>query len=555
MPEYTITTYEGTEISAETFGYTVQVVDGALAHDVPAGGTTGQRLVKASDDDYDLEWVDGSGGGSTVSVDADGTVTVDATTVELATDAQLAAEAALARNADNLTSGTVADARIASTIARDSEVATAQAAAEATAAAALAAHAADTTAIHGIADASDLILEGDSRLTDSRTPSGPAGGVLSGTYPNPGFAADMATQAELDAHVTDASDAHDASAISYAGSANLSATDVEGALDELDSEKAAASHTHAAADIASGTVAPARLGSGSGGSTKFLREDSTWQTVSAGGGAVSADTIWDAKGDLAVGTAADTAARLAVGSDFRFLVPDATQTTGLRWHKAHAKTMDRTPLAPNSMDDEFNDDTGMSGPSNGLNARWTKKNMGTAGWSVLDDTKAPDAFMFDIPTGQTSMQAIHQAAPGGDFALVVRVNFVAASDRQIWGLFCVDTNGTGVVAQFDEPSGDAAYIRPVTTWGTPGTGIATLVCPGQSNANTPWRAGQPMYLSLRKASGVYHSAAWFHPQLQPAGAGEVNGTPSAFTPAYVGFGRFYGTGTGKVLLDWFRKTA
>lgn len=44
---------------------------------------------------------------------------------DMATQAELDAEAALARNADNLTSGTVADARIAGTIARDSEVATA----------------------------------------------------------------------------------------------------------------------------------------------------------------------------------------------------------------------------------------------------------------------------------------------------------------------------------------------------------------------------------------------------------------------------------------------
>jgi hypothetical protein len=45
-------------------------------------------------------------------------------------------------------------------------------------------------------------------------------------------------------------------------------------------------HGHAGADITSGTVDFARLGTGGGGSSKFLREDNTWQNVTiAPGGA------------------------------------------------------------------------------------------------------------------------------------------------------------------------------------------------------------------------------------------------------------------------------
>lgn len=64
-----------------------------------------------------------------------------------------------------------------------------------------------TTAATGVVElatdgenAAGVVVQGnDSRLSDSRPPNGAAGGVLGGTYPNPSFAVDMATQAELDA--------------------------------------------------------------------------------------------------------------------------------------------------------------------------------------------------------------------------------------------------------------------------------------------------------------------------------------------------------------------
>lgn len=68
---------------------------------------------------------------------------------------------------------------------------------------------------------------------------------------------------------------------------------------------------------------------------QILTADSTqtlgvkWGT--AGSGSVATDAIWDAKGDLAVGTGADTAARLAVGSNGQVLTADSSQSTGAKW--------------------------------------------------------------------------------------------------------------------------------------------------------------------------------------------------------------------------------
>ena len=53
--------------------------------------------------------------------------------------------------------------------------------------------------------------------------------------------------------------------------------------------------------------------------------------LGAGGGSVATDAIWDVKGDLAVGTGANTAIRLAVGANKLVLRADSTAASGASW--------------------------------------------------------------------------------------------------------------------------------------------------------------------------------------------------------------------------------
>ena len=219
---------------------------------VPAGGTNNQVLTKQSATDYDTAWEDPTGGPGGGVTDADylvGTAHVD-----------LSAEIVVGTSPGGELGGTWAAPTVDATHSGSSHAGV-QAAAEATAAGALTAHEADTTAVHGIANTANLYSVGgtDVAIADGGTGASTAAGARanldleagtdfpdlatfndhSARHENGGLdeisiAGLDGTPTELTNHLSDATDAHDASAISVADSgAFYTATDVEAVLAEI----------------------------------------------------------------------------------------------------------------------------------------------------------------------------------------------------------------------------------------------------------------------------------------------------------------------------------
>ena len=77
----------------------------------------------------------------------------------------------------------------------------------------------------------------------------------------------------------------------------------------------------------------------------------TWAADATGAGSVATDTIWDAKGDLAVGTGANTAVAVTVGANDTILMADSTQAAGVKWVASAAPVAVGTANSEGTSDD------------------------------------------------------------------------------------------------------------------------------------------------------------------------------------------------------------
>lgn len=138
--------------------------------------------------------------------------------------------------------------------------------------------------VNGIGGGGTLTLAGDVTGPSTATQVAKIKGVAISGTPTAGqvLKADSATTASWQA---DATGGGAAGVTSINGKTGVITQLAEGDIANLTTDlagKASTTHTHAASDINSGTIAAARLGSGTANNTTYLRGDGTWATPAGG---------------------------------------------------------------------------------------------------------------------------------------------------------------------------------------------------------------------------------------------------------------------------------
>lgn len=218
-----------------------------------------------------------------------------------------------------------------------------------------------------------------------------------------------------------------------------------------------------------------------------------------GGGDVATDALFDAKGDLVVGTGADTAARLAVGANDTIPMADSGEATGIKW------------VAPTSAPAAVGTQAGGTGDTFTRGDHVHATGAGTPSTQAFGDAAAigtgPAASMTDhkhaMPSFATPAVVLGSAAAAGVATTPIRSDgtieaFDATAPADI------GTAATGAIAKAARR--DHVHATGAGTPSTQALGDAAAIGTGPAAAMTDHKHAMPSFATPAVVLGTAAAA-------------------------------------------------